>query len=101
MEQYLKIIEKRIDQLIQIYISERKANGEGAIFLNFCNPEKMDCGYIPFISEKFPLDLKSKILERRQRVPSSVIFFNLFDDNNETLLEIDLDKNGNYYDKNK
>ena len=37
MEAYLKIVESRMDQLIQIYISERKANGEGAIFLDFSN----------------------------------------------------------------
>lgn len=97
MENYIKIVEKRMDQLIQIYISERKANGEGAIFLNFCNPEKMDCAYIPFISEKFPIDIRNRILERREKVPSSVIFFNLFDDKNETLLEVDLDKNSNFY----
>ena len=79
MENYLKIAESRMDQLIQIYISERKANGEGAILLNFCNPEKMDCAYIPFISEQFPIDLRNRILERREKVPSSVIFLNLFD----------------------
>ena len=40
MENYLKIAESRMDQLIQIYISERKANGEGVIFFKLCNPEK-------------------------------------------------------------
>ena len=99
MENYLKIAESRMEQLIQIYISERKANGEGVIFLNFCNPEKMDCAYIPFVSEKFPIDLRNRILERREKVPSSVIFFNLFDDTNDTLLEVDLDKNSNFYNK--
>ena len=99
MENYIKIVEKRMDQLIQIYISERKANGEGAIFLNFCNPEKMDCAYIPFISENFPPETRNRILERREKVPSSVIFFNLFDEKNDTLLEVDLDKNSNFYNK--
>ena len=99
MENYLKIAESRMDQLIQIYISERKANGEGVIFLNFCNPEKMDCTYIPFVSEKFPIDFRNRILERREKVPSSVIFFNLFDNTNNTLLEVDLDKNSNFYNK--
>lgn len=99
MEAYLKIIESRMDQLIQIYISERKGNGEGAIFLDFSNKEKMDCGYIPFTSEQFPPELRTKILNRRAIVPSSVIFFNLFDDTNELLLEIDLDKNSTFYQK--
>lgn len=99
MERYLKIAENRMDQLIQIYISERKANGEGAIFLNFCDEEKMDCAYIPFSSEQFPIDLRKKILERREIVPKSVIFFNLFDKENDTLLELDLDKNSNFYNQ--
>lgn len=97
MDNYLKIVENRMDQLIQIYISERKANGEGAMFLNFCNPEKMDCGYIPFISENFPPETRNKILNRMENIPASVIFFYLFDDKDETILEIDLDKNSTFY----
>ena len=50
MEAYLKIVETRLDQLIQIYISERKGNGEGSLFLNFANKDKMDCAYIAFTS---------------------------------------------------
>ena len=97
MEQYLKIVENRMDQLIQIYISERKVNGEGALFLNFSNKEKMDCGYIPFISETFPPETRTKILNRREKIPASVIFFSLFDENTDFLLEIDLDKNSTFY----
>lgn len=99
MEVYLKSVENRMDQLIQIYISERKANGEGVLFLDFSNKDKMDCGYIPFNNEQFPVQTRNKILERRENVPASIIFFNLSDSENELLLEIDLDKNSTFYKK--
>ena len=101
---YLKMIEKRIDQLVQIYISSRKENGLGMLFLNFCDKEKLDVFYNPLYdkekecpNEMFPENLISYVTDNK--TPDSIIYFNLFDNDGDFMLKIDLDKNSNYLSK--
>ena len=98
---YLKMIEKRIDQLVQIYISNRKENGLGMLFLNFCDKEKLDVFYNPLYdkekecaNEMFPKKLISYVTDNKN--PDSIIYFNLFDNDGDFMLKLDLDKNSNY-----
>ena len=98
---YLKMIEKRIDQLVQIYISNRKENGLGMLFLNFCDKEKLDVFYNPLYdkekecsNEMFPKKLISYVTDNKN--PDSIIYFNLFDNDGDFILKLDLDKNSNY-----
>jgi len=94
---YVNIVNKRITELVQIYISDRKRLGDGMLFINFTNKEKMDVFFNPIMdienecsNTKFPDDLIKYMKERD--VPSSIIFFYIFDEQNNTILEIDLDK---------
>lgn len=98
---YLKMIETRIDQLIQIYITNRKEHGLGMLFLNFCDKEKFDVFYNPIYDKEkeeqnkmFPENLISYVTDTN--TPDSIIYFNLFDNEGEFMLKIDLDKNSNY-----
>ena len=98
---YLKMIEKRIDQLVQIYISNRKENGLGMLFLDFCDKEKLDVFYNPLYdkekecsNEMFPKKLISYVTDNKN--PDSIIYFNLFDNDGNFILKLDLDKNSNY-----
>ena len=101
---YLKMIETRIDQLVQIYISNRKEHGLGMLFLNFCDKEKLDVFYNPLYdkekecpNEMFPTNLVSYVTNNK--TPDSIIYFNLFDNDGDFMLTIDLDKNSNYLNK--
>jgi len=94
---YVNIVNKRITELVQIYISDRKRLGDGMLFLNFTNKEKMDVFFNPIndnenecANTQFPEELM-KYMNNRD-IPNSVIFFYIFDDTNNTILEIDLDK---------
>ena len=105
-EMYLNMIEKRIDELIQIYITNRKELGLGMLFLNFCNKERLDVFYNPIYdkekeapNEMFPKDLISYVTDSSK--PDSIIYFNLFDNEGNSILTIDLDKNSTYLNKNK
>ena len=101
---YLKMIETRIDQLVQIYITNRKEHGLGMLFLNFCDKEKLDVFYNPIYdkekecpNEMFPTSLISYVTDNKN--PDSIIYFNLFDNEGDFMLTIDLDKNGTYLNK--
>jgi len=101
---YLKMIETRIDQLVQIYITNRKEHGLGMLFLNFCQKEKLDVFYNPIYdkekecaNEMFPKDLISYVTDNK--TPDSIIYFNLFDNEGDFMLTIDLDKNGKFLNK--
>jgi hypothetical protein len=94
---YANIVNSRLQNLIQIYITERKENGIGMLFINFTNKEKMDVFYNPLydkenecLNPQFPEDL-SKCLTENNKLPS-IIYFNIFDANGNFLMELDLDK---------
>ena len=94
---YVNIVNNRITELVQIYISDRKRLGDGMLFINFTNKEKMDVFFNPIndienecTNTKFPDDLIKYMNDRK--APSSFIFFYIFDDTTNTILEIDLDK---------
>jgi hypothetical protein len=94
---YANIVNTRLKDLIQIYITERKNNGIGMLFINFTNKEKMDVFYNPLydkenecINSQFPEDLSKCLTENNK--PPSIIYFNIFDANGNFLMEVDLDK---------
>ena len=87
---YTNIVNTRLKELIQIYITERKSKGIGMLFINFTNKEKMDVCYNPLydkenecINSQFPPDLSSRLTENK---PSSIIYFNIFDSNGNFLM---------------
>ena len=92
MDGYLNVVQKRLDSLIQITITERKDKGIGCLFLNFSKENHLDCSYITIDSEYFPKHLDN-YKERMISVPSSIIFLYIFDKSEHKILEIDLDKN--------
>lgn len=103
MDNYVNIVNNRIDDLIKISINERKEHGIGILFLNFCNKEKMDVFYIPLhnkekdgIHSDFPKDLIEYFTNKIKEVPKSVIFFNIYDDTESLNMELDLEKNSDY-----
>ena len=103
---YLNIFNNRLDDLIKISIDERKKQGNGILFLNFTNKEKLDVIYISLYekvdgrelkqNEKFPKELVNYLIDKIASTPPSVIFFNLFDDESNLNLEIDLEKDSEY-----
>ena len=97
MEAYLEIFKSRSDKLIQISINERKDKGDGILFLNFTNNEKLDVYFIEFydkendcINHKFPKNMVDYFKEKMTTLPNSVIFFNLYDDKENLNIELDL-----------
>ena len=103
MEGYLNVFNNRLSDLIKLSITERKNNGNGALFLDFSNKEKLDAFYIPLIDKEsgelhanFPSDLVDNFIEKTKTVPSSVIFFYLFDQKEKLFLELDLEKDSEY-----
>ena len=94
---YVNMVNARIRDLVQIYINDRKRSGDGMLFIDFTNKEKMDVFYNPIhdlenecANPKFPEDLLNYMKDRE--VPSSIIFFNIFDSEGNFILEVDLDK---------
>ena len=103
---YLNIFNNRLDDLIKISIDERKKQGNGILFLNFTEKEKLDVFYISLYekvdgrelkqNENFPKELINYLIDKLESTPPSVIFFNLFDDESNLNLEIDLEKDSEY-----
>ena len=62
MEGYFNVIQKRLDDLVKISITERKNNGQGVLFLNFCDLSKMDCAYLKINDPNFDPELKNNLL---------------------------------------
>ena len=97
MENYINIFKNRLDDLIKISINHRKNDGPGVLFCNFTDKEKMDVYYIPLNDQNnFPKNHFSYYVEKFEKMPSSFIFFNIFDSNENVHLEFDLDKNSNF-----
>ena len=98
MDGYLNVVQKRADSLIQITIKERKEHGLGCLFLDFSKENNMDCGYVSLSNGNFPEHLQ-QYTERMKSVPNSIIFFYIYDGKEDRMLEIDLDKNSNFYNQ--
>ena len=103
MDGYFNVIQKRLDDLVKISITERKNNGPGVLFLNFCDLSKMDCAYIKINDPDFDPELRKQFINRFENSPNSIIYFYVFDNKDSQILEIDLDKNSNFHkiEKNK
>lgn len=97
MEGYLNVVQKRLQDLVQISIKERKANGIGCLFMDFSNANKLDCRYVALHNELFPRSVFEKYRDRITSVPTSIIFLFIYDSTDETMLEIDLDKNSTFH----
>jgi len=100
---YLNVFNNRLDDLIKISIDERNVKGNGILFLNFTNKEKLDVFYISLydketkcINDNFPKHLINYLIDKIGSTPPSVIFFNLFNDETNMNLEIDLEKDSEY-----
>ena len=101
MEGYLNVVQNRLQDLVQISIKERKENGIGCLFMDFSNPQNLDCRYVALTNELFPSSAYTKYYDRISSVPTSIIFLLIYDNINETMVEIDLDKNSNFHDIEK
>ena len=99
MDGYMNVVEKRMDDLIKLSIQERKNYGFGVLFLNFTDDNKLNCFYIPIIDKSFPENLRKNISERKEVAPDSMIYLYLYDQKEERIIEIDLDKNSNFHEK--
>ena len=100
---YISIMNNRMDDLTKISINERKQYGNGILFLNFTNKEKLDVFYISLynketgtINESFPKELINYLIDKIKSVPPSVIFFNIFDKDKNMNIECDLEKDSEY-----
>lgn len=101
MEKYINVVNNKIDDLVKITITERKQKGIGILFLDFSEKEKLDCRYVGVSEEHFPSIVKERYSERMMKVPSSIIFFLIYDGTDELLYEVDLDKNSNFHEIEK
>ena len=99
MDGHVNVVERRIEDLIKICIQERKSRGFGVLFLNFTEENKLNCFYITIDDKNFPQNVRKNILERREVAPDSMVYLYLYDDKEERILEIDLDKNSNFHEK--
>ena len=70
-------------------------------FLDFSEKEKLDCRYVGVSEEHFPSIVRERYSERMMKVPSSIIFFLIYDGTDELLYEVDLDKNSNFHEIEK
>ena len=95
MEKYVTIFNNRLDDLVKISIDNRKQQGPGVLFLSFCDKSKMDCFYIP-LNKNFPEKYIDYYKNKLETNPSSIIYFNLFDNDNDLNIEMDLDKKSDF-----
>lgn len=85
-------LSEKVDEVIQIQITERKANGRGVFFVDFKDEMNVDCYYIPFHDKKFPQQYLAYFRERVENPKlDSVLFFIFYHENKEQILELDLD----------
>tara|TARA_B110001469_G_C9358059_1_gene187885 strand:+ start:64 stop:444 length:381 start_codon:yes stop_codon:yes gene_type:complete len=97
MDGYLNVFGRRIADMIKITIQERKTNGIGVLMLDFSDKDNLECGYLPINHPHFPEDVKRDYGRRIESVPNSIGFFFLFDKIDNTMVEVDLDKNSNFH----
>lgn len=86
-------LNEKVDEAIQIQITERKSNGRGVFFVEFKDATNVDCYYIPFHDKKFPQQYLSYFRERVEDSKlDSVLFFIFYHEDKQQILELDLDR---------
>ena len=92
---------EKVDEAIQIQITERKSNGRGVFFVHFKSEINVDCYYIPFHDKKFPQQYLQYFVERLEDPNlNSVLFFIFSNKDEHKILELDLDTNNVNRSKN-
>ena len=90
----LKFFENNRDTLIQLSISERKQNGFGVTIIDMSNieqkPDNVDVKYFPINYPLIDPKLREYLIERKNNVPESVLFFCMVFKDSSINLEIDL-----------
>ena len=99
MEKYINQVNSHLDDLIRIAITERKQNGIGVSFLDFTEADRMDCRYVGLHDELFPELVRERYGSRMTSVPNSILFFLIYDGNDEFMYEVDLDKNSTFHQR--
>lgn len=86
-------LNEKVDEVIQIQITERKSNGRGVFFVEFKDTTNVDCFYISFHDKNFPEQYLSYFRERvADPKVDSVLFFIFYHADKHQILELDLDK---------
>lgn len=86
-------LNEKVNEVIQIQITERKSNGRGVFFVEFKDETNVDCYYIPFHDKKFPQQYLSYFKERIENPRlDSVLFFMFYHEDKQQILELDLDE---------
>jgi hypothetical protein len=99
MDKYINQVNNHLEDLIKIAIHERSDKGIGVSFLDFSTSNNMDCRYVALGDELFPRNISELYQDRINNVPNSILFFLIYDGNDEVMYEVDLDKNSNYHEK--
>jgi hypothetical protein len=99
MDGYVNIFEKRMDDLVKISIKERKSKGFGVLFLDFSKENELNCFFLILEDNNFPVNIRDNIINRKEVAPTSMVYFYLYDNKEERIIEIDLDKNSNFHEK--
>ena len=83
-----EFISKHTEHLKKIYIKERILNTgkNGAIFLNFKNPDKVDVYYLTI--EKMPEHIKKKFLEKDNINQLNTIFLYIFNETESEIVDV-------------
>jgi hypothetical protein len=90
----LNFLQSNYQELIQIYITERKGKGDGILMITQMDNEKVNVNYLTndIIPEQLLLDINN----RRETNKNSIIYFylsSLSDLETSQIVEIDLDNN--------
>ena len=103
MEYCINVFDKKLDDLIKISINERYANGDGVLFLNFENKEKLDVFFHPLFDKRneclnkiFPKKHMVFYIDKFKNSPKSILYFIILYNNEELNMEVDLDKESGY-----
>ena len=97
MEGYFNQVNKNLEDLIKISITERQKNGLGVSFLDFSETNRMDCRFVGIHDQHFPESVRQRYGDRILGVPNSILFFLIYDGKEESLFEVDLDKNSTFH----
>ena len=97
MEGYINQVNSHIEDLVKIAITERQKNGIGVSFLDFTEANRMDCRYVGLHDGFFPEIVKQRYGDRILNVPNSILFFLIYNGENEVMYEVDLDKNSSFH----
>lgn len=88
----LNFLQSNYQELIQIYITERKGKGDGILMITQMNNEKVNVNYLT--NDNIPEQLLLDINNRRETNKNSIIYFylsSLSDLETSQIVEIDLD----------